>query len=351
MSKAQIITRITPEAEPPTRPEWQHLLANAITEPDKLLQALELPTDLLAEAHLADRIFRLKVTQSYLARMEKGNPSDPLLLQVLPQLAETAPQPEHHSEDPVGDQDAMPVPGLLHKYHGRVLLITTGACAIHCRYCFRREFPYQDAQAARNRWQESIDYISADSSIEEVILSGGDPLVLSDNKLVDLTDRLAAIPHLRRLRIHSRLPIVLPQRITKGLLNWLRNIKLQAILVIHSNHPKEIGSETSEALRRLHGTGIALLNQSVLLRHINDDVETLAALSKSLFENGTLPYYLHTLDPVSGAAHFAVSSKKAMEIYDRLSTKLPGYLLPRLASEIPGMPAKTILTGFTAPFG
>lgn len=338
--ETQIITRITPH-EPAS---WQQSLANVVTDPFELLKALDLPLDLLPGVKQAARLFGLKVTHSYLKRIRKADPQDPLLLQVLPHLAETQPQPKNFSHDPVGDHDATQVPGVIHKYHGRVLLITTAACAIHCRYCFRRNFPYADSHAGRNQWQTALDYIANDESIEEVILSGGDPLVLADHKLAELCQKLSDIPHLKRLRLHTRLPIVLPERINDSFLNWISGSQLKIVLVVHCNHPNEINDEVATALNKLSDAGIPTFNQAVLLKHINDSVDILARLSKELFAASVMPYYLHQLDPVTGAAHFAVSVKKAQDLYAQLTALLPGYLVPRLVIEQAGMPAKTLLT-------
>lgn len=338
--ETQIITRIAPQ-EPA---DWQHSLANAITDPTELLDVLDLPLDLLPGAKLAAEQFGLKVTHSYLKRIRKADLRDPLLLQVLPHLAETQPQPENYSGDPVGDKDATQTPGVIHKYYGRVLLITTAACAIHCRYCFRRNFPYADSHAGRDQWQTALDYIANDKSIEEVILSGGDPLVLADQKLAKLCRKLSEIPHLKTLRLHTRLPIVLPERIDKTFLSWATSSRLKIVLVVHCNHPNEINEEVTAALKKLSNTGIPIFNQAVLLKNINDSVDILAKLSKELFSAAVTPYYLHQLDTVTGAAHFAVSVEKARDLYAQLTTVLPGYLVPRLVIEQPGMSSKTLLT-------
>lgn len=337
--ETQIITRITP----PEPADWLQSLASAITDPAVLLDTLDLPPDLLPDAKLAAEQFGLKVTQSYLKRIRKADLQDPLLLQVLPHLAETQPQPENYSCDPVGDNDATQVPGLIHKYHGRVLLITTAACAIHCRYCFRRNFPYADSHAGRDQWQAALDYIASNKSIEEVILSGGDPLVLADHKLAELCEKLSEIPHLKTLRLHTRLPIVLPERINDAFLSWVTNSRLKIVMVVHCNHPNEINEEVTAALKKLCDARMPIFNQTVLLKNINDSVDTLAKLSKKLFTSGVTPYYLHQLDPVTGAAHFAVSVEKARNFYAQLTAILPGYLVPRLVIEQPGMPAKTLL--------
>ncbi|HKK05313.1 MAG TPA: EF-P beta-lysylation protein EpmB [Gammaproteobacteria bacterium] len=322
------------------RPRWQHALADAVRDPGELLAALDLPDSLLPAARSAAVQFGLCVPRGYLARMERGNPRDPLLLQVLPTAGELKTDPAF-GVDPVGDRRAMPRPGLLHKYHGRVLLVTTGACAIHCRYCFRRHFPYSEANPGLESWREALSYIASDASIEEVILSGGDPLSLSDRRLAALVEALDDIAHVRRLRIHTRQPIVLPERVDEALLAWLDATRLQTVVVVHANHPHEIDTAVVQALGRLRGRGATLLNQSVLLREVNDDSQTLARLSETLFEAGVLPYYLHLLDPVQGAVHFDVDEARAGRLMESLRARLPGYLVPRLVREIPGRPGKT----------
>jgi EF-P beta-lysylation protein EpmB len=278
------------------------------------------------------KIFPLRVTHSFAARMRTGDINDPLLLQVLPLHLENQLTPGY-STDPVGDLPASKSPGVIHKYHGRVLLITTGACAIHCRYCFRRHFPYSHANPAADDWHQALQYIARDSSISEVILSGGDPLSLSDQKLLHLASLLAQIPHVTTLRIHSRLPIVVPQRISDTFIAQLAALRLQIVMVIHTNHANEINTEVLTALEQLRRYNIPLLNQSVLLHNINDNARTLAALSRALFAHGVMPYYLHTLDAVQGAAHFAVDKQSLRAIYAELSRLLPGYLLPKLVTE------------------
>jgi len=259
---------------------------------------------------------------------------------VLPLLAERAQLPGYVS-DPLEESDASAAPGIIHKYHGRVLLVTTGACAVHCRYCFRRHFPYQDHQQSPAQWREGLDYIRKDESISEVILSGGDPLVLGNQRLDSLLELLAAIPHLRRLRIHTRLPVVLPQRIDAQLLQLLARNRLQCCVVIHSNHPAELDGSVAAALSDLREVGVTLLNQSVLLRSINDHSDTLCLLSEKLYQHGVLPYYLHLLDPVAGGAHFDVTEFTARQIYRQLLDRLPGYLVPKLVRETPESSSKT----------
>jgi EF-P beta-lysylation protein EpmB len=321
---------------------WQRLLANAIDDPAVLLQALRLPDNLLPAARRAAALFPLRVPAPYVQRIRPGDAADPLLRQVLPLDLECETRPGY-SADPLAESTAQPVPGLLKKYHGRALLIATGACAVHCRYCFRRHFPYADAHAGGSRLEPALAAIAADTSIGEVILSGGDPLTLSDARLADLATRLAGIPHVSTLRIHSRLPVVLPQRVNSELLAWLERVPLRKVLVLHSNHAAEIDGEVEDALRALGQAGVTLLNQSVLLRGVNDDAETLVPLSERLHMAGVLPYYLHLLDHVQGAAHFDVPEARGVALIESLRARLPGYLVPRLVREIPGAGGKTVI--------
>lgn len=318
---------------------WKNALADAVRDPEELLNLLALPSRLIEAARDAARSFPLRVPRGFIARMEPGNIDDPLLKQVLPLKEEFDVAPGYVA-DPVGDLHASPVPGLLHKYHGRVLLIATGACAINCRYCFRRHYPYGDALSEKNDWQPALEYIAADDTITEVILSGGDPLLLDDTSLARLAERIAAIPHVSRLRIHTRVPVVLPQRVDDNLLQWLGNSRLQRIVVIHANHPAEIDATVAQAMSRLRGIGVSLLNQAVLLRGVNDEVDTLCSLSERLNAVGVLPYYLHLLDRVAGGAHFEVPEPVALELVQQMRLRLPGYLLPRLARELEGLPYK-----------
>jgi len=322
-------------------PAWQDELAQAISDPAQLLEALALDPALLAPAQAATAGFRMRVPWSYVRRMRRGDPRDPLLRQVLPigdELADAA----GYSADPLGERAANRVPGLLHKYHGRALLITTGACAVHCRYCFRREFPYE-AQATGGRWNEALRVVETDASIEELILSGGDPLSLSNERLAGLTGQLAAIPHLKRLRLHTRTPVVLPSRVDTGLVHWLAQLPWPVVVVVHANHAQEIDVEVAAAFARLRSSGATLLNQSVLLAGVNDDEEALANLSTTLFAAGALPYYLHLLDRVRGASHFDVPEARARALVRAISARLPGYLVPRLAREDAGAPGKTLV--------
>jgi len=325
------------------RPAWQAILAAAVTDPARLLARLDLDPALLPAARAAAARFPLRVPEPWLARIRPGDPRDPLLLQVLPLGAERAPQPPRFRRDPLGERDALAARGLVRKYRSRALLVATGACAIHCRYCFRRHFPYGEG-ACGSRWEEALAWLARHPEVDEVILSGGDPLALPDATLAALADALEAVPHLRRLRIHTRLPVAIPARVDEGLAAWLGGLRrLQAVVVVHVNHAREIDGEVAGALARLRALGVTLLNQSVLLRGVNDDAATLAALSERLFEAGVLPYYLHLLDPVEGAAHFEVPEDEARALHAALAAALPGYLVPRLAREEPGAPAKTLL--------
>lgn len=320
-------------------PLWQKIQSQGVVRVEELLELTGLSGDPDYTPIIDTLDFPLRASHAYIQRIEKGNINDPLLRQILPTLAETRIHPDYHT-DPLSEQEHMPVPGLLHKYHGRVLLTLTGACAIHCRYCFRRHFPYNKTNPATDNWSQALNYIQTHPEIKEVILSGGDPLSISDRRLQALSQQLDDIPHLQRLRIHSRHPIVLPERIDEQLLDWLKQSRLQTIMVIHSNHANEIDQQVEDALDRLKQAGVTLLNQSVLLKGVNDNSQTLITLSERLLSCGVQPYYLHQLDPVQGAAHFAVSDEHARELMQQLHQQLPGYLLPRLVREYAGEPGK-----------
>lgn len=318
---------------------WQRELAQAISDPDTLIEALGLPHELIEPARRAAAQFPLRVTRHYLSLIRRGDPHDPLLRQILPLDAELQPAPGY-IEDPVGDQGAALGSGILQKYHGRALLITTGACAIHCRYCFRRHYPYAQDNAVRH-WPQMLDTLRRLPQVDEVILSGGDPLTLSDTRLRQLIEELEAMPQLKRLRIHTRLPLVVPERITATLLELLADSRLAGSLVLHCNHPNELAPSLRSPLNALRQHGVTLLNQAVLLRGVNDDPATQVDLSERLYDFGVLPYYLHLLDPVAGAAHFQTSAELALELEQELRRRLPGYLVPRLVREIPGEEGKT----------
>nr|WP_167538002.1 EF-P beta-lysylation protein EpmB [Halomonas boliviensis] len=321
---------------------WQQQLSHAIRDPQSLCKRLGLSSDWLAGAQAGHELFDVCVPEAYLNRIAYADIDDPLLRQVLP-LGEEALMPHGYVVDPLEEADHQPAKGLIHKYAGRVLLIASPNCAINCRYCFRRHFPYSDNSPSRAQWQEALDYLRSDTTIHEAILSGGDPLAASDRQLAWLVEQLESIPHLKRLRIHTRLPVVIPDRVDDALLGWLSATRLQKVVVLHINHTNEIDQTVMDACARLKQAGATILNQSVLLRDVNDDVTSLATLSERLFEAGILPYYLHVLDPVQGAAHFDVSDEEARELVTALRDLLPGFLMPRLVREIPGKGSKTPL--------
>lgn len=319
---------------------WQSAMADSIRSASELLDFVGLRRG--AGAHQAERDFPVLVPRQWARRIRRGDARDPILLQVLAQARES--QAAHgFGDDPLEERGQSPVPGLLHKYHGRALLMASGHCALNCRYCFRRSFPYQEHSLAHDAWDAALAWLAAERSISEVILSGGDPLSLGDRRLAAMADALAAIPHLRRLRVHSRLPVALPQRIDDGCLAWLAGGRLQGTLVLHINHANEISGALARAVHRLKREGVTVLNQSVLLAGVNDRPRTLIALSEALFAAGILPYYLHDLDPVAGAAHFAVSPLRRRRLVAAMHSRLPGYLVPRPVRETPGAPGKTPL--------
>ncbi|WP_045737895.1 EF-P beta-lysylation protein EpmB [Xanthomonas sp. MUS 060] len=326
-----------PSPSPPVlaTPSWQQAWRDAVRDPHELLTLLGLDPQGLGISTEAATQFALRVPRGFLARMRHGDPHDPLLRQVLPLDAELQRVPGF-ALDAVGDHAAKKADGVIHKYRGRALLVATGSCAVHCRYCFRRHFPYAQESAARDGWGDAVAAIAADPSIEEVILSGGDPLSLATPKLAELTQALATLPQLKRLRLHSRLPVVLPERIDAPLLTWLRALPWPLAVVIHANHANEFDAAVDVALARLRDAGAQLLNQAVLLRGVNDTVDALAALSERSFAAGVLPYYLHQLDRVQGAAHFEVDDATALDLHRALAARLSGYLVPKLVREIPG---------------
>lgn len=328
-----------PASPHPAQPsDWRRQYRDIITSASELLAEVGL-------SHLANRLppddagFPLRVTRAFVARMRHGDPDDPLLRQVLPldEELQTAPG---FKFDAVGDLAASEARGVLHKYEGRALLVATGSCAVNCRYCFRRHFPYGEQAAAANGWRASLDWLSQHPDIDEVLLSGGDPLALSTRKLTEFTTALHEIKHVRRLRIHSRLPVVLPARIDAGFLDWVDTLSWPLVMVIHANHAQELAADVAEACHALTRHGVRLYNQSVLLRGVNDSVDALGTLSERLFALGVQPYYLHQLDKVAGTAHFEVPDAQALALYEELRAHLPGYLLPRLVREVAGASAK-----------
>lgn len=325
---------------------WQSQLSDLITDPVQLLNTLQLPESLLRGANLATASFKLRVPRAFVAKMQLGNPDDPLLLQVLPHHLELEEHPEFVT-DPLGEEHANQQPGVLHKYKSRFLLTLTGACAVHCRYCFRRHFPYQDNLPKQQDWLNIKQYIESQPDINEVILSGGDPLTLSNRKLAEWIERLSSIKQLKFLRIHSRVPIVIPNRVDEQLISILKNSRLRIIVVIHSNHAAELDDFTCGKLNQLVEQKIVVLNQAVLLKGVNDSAQTLIDLSYRLFDAGVMPYYLHVLDKVKGAQHFDLDSSDIEQIYKDVLANLPGYLVPKLVREIAGENNKTPLFGTT----
>ena len=326
-----------------TKQAWQIALANTIKDPKELLSQLGLEDKLQTIAADVLKKFPLRVPQNYVNKMQFGDENDPLLRQVFP-LIDEALVVDNFVSDPVGDHLAISSPGILQKYHGRALLVTTGACAIHCRYCFRRHFPYGESNPLAGQWQQTLNTLTNDKSINEVILSGGDPLVITDNKLESMVKDLEKIPHLKRLRIHTRLPIVLPERVDQYLVEWIKSTRLQVIIVVHANHANEIDSEVADALDALRSANCQLFNQSVLLKGINDTSDDLIQLSERLSDVSVTPYYLHLLDPVAGASHFDVPEHIAIDLIEKIRTKLPGYLVPRLVREQQGKASKTSIS-------
>lgn len=334
-----MIPAALPQPHPVAAPRWQQLWREAVRDPRELLALLGLERAGLAVSDDAAAQFALRVPRGFVARMRPGDPADPLLRQVLPLDDELRPLPGF-GFDAVGDAAARAGQGVIRKYRGRALLVTTGSCAVNCRYCFRRHFPYGDESAAAGGWAGAAGLIAVDPSIDEVILSGGDPWSLSTAKLADLTAALARVPHLRRLRIHTRLPVVLPERVDEPLLAWLRGLPWPVTVVLHANHAREFDARVDAALAGLRGAGATLLNQAVLLRGVNDSVDALAELSERGFAAGVLPYYLHQLDRVQGAAHFEVPDDEALRLHAALAARLSGYLVPRLVREVAGDPGK-----------
>lgn len=326
----------------PSCADWQAVLADAVRDPAELCRLLKLDGSLAGAAGRAAEGFPLLVPRTFLDRIRPGDPEDPLLVQVLPRTAELAEIPGYRT-DPLGEAGAACGGGLLQKYRGRCLMVTTPLCAVHCRFCFRRHFPFQASLGLPANWRPAIERIAAEASIREVILSGGDPLALPDGQLARLAGRLGRIPHLKRLRLHTRLPVMIPQRVTDDLLAWIRGTRLTTVVVIHVNHPAEIDQSVAAALGRLVDAGVPLLSQSVLLREVNDRIEVLADLCQRLIDLRVMPYYLHQLDPVAGAAHFEVPVATGVRLIEQLRARLPGYAVPRYVRETPGGSSKTVL--------
>lgn len=322
------------------RKKWQEILSDLITDPKELVQVLQLDAAQKPASLAAMNQFPLKVTRSFVDSIRIADWNDPLLRQIWPAQEEEL-EVSGYIADPLAEQQSNPVPGLLHKYQSRVLLTAAPHCAIHCRYCFRRHFDYKENSPNRLQWQQALNYIAHDHSIEEVILSGGDPLAVSDRQFDWLLSELEQISHVNTVRIHSRMPIVLPERLTPELLTRMEHSHLSIVLVMHCNHSQEIAPAVAEALSKIDANTVTLLNQSVLLANVNDNCQTLTDLSKKLFALNVLPYYLHLPDQVAGTAHFTVSRQKGLALIKAMEAQLPGYLVPQLVQEEPGMPAKT----------
>ena len=318
---------------------WQKELAGSFTDPAKLLQHLGLDEEKYAQHIKARRLFPMRVPRHFADLMEKGNPNDPLFLQVMPLSDEFLTSPGY-SEDPLEEHDTAGK-GILHKYDSRVLLMVRTGCAVNCRYCFRRHFPYADNAVSKHQWEEVLQYIQAHDNINEVIFSGGDPLMAKDDHLAWLANEIASINHVKRLRIHTRLPVVLPERINNAFVNWFTALPIQKVLVLHANHANEMSEALKSRLITLREKGVTLLNQSVLLKGVNDSGEAISDLSEALFEASVLPYYLHVLDKVQGASHFYVSDDEGRHIMEEAIKRLPGFLVPKLVREIGGQPGKT----------
>jgi len=319
---------------------WQHEIARAYTRPEQLASILGLNKDWLESQTRATTLFPMRIPRPFVALMQYGDPNDPLLLQVLPNQVEFQEQPDF-TADPLLEQNLAGPAGLLHKYKSRVLILLKGGCAVNCRYCFRRHFPYQEHRITQHQWQEIDRYIGDHKELNEVILSGGDPLMAKDRHLSDLVTLLESHPHIKRLRIHTRLPVVIPTRITETLTATLARSRLQSIMVLHINHPNEISTELGTRVAALKQAGVLVLNQSVLMASINDNSDTLKALSETLFDNHILPYYLHQMDKVAGASHFYVPEARAKELMQTLLRELPGFLVPKFVKEIGGEASKT----------
>jgi EF-P beta-lysylation protein EpmB len=329
---------------------WQQQLSQAITSPEELLKVLNIPPNYLNGAQSGAKEFAIRVPMAFINRMEKGNINDPLLRQVLPLAEETQLPPDGFVLDPLEENISNATPGIIHKYKGRVLLITNGTCAVNCRYCFRRHFPYEDNRLNTDEWTQALDYIRVRPDINEVILSGGDPLTNNDQRLFSLISAIENIPHITRLRIHTRLPIVIPDRITHALVKRLSGSSLAIVMVVHVNHANELGEDVADALGLVHKAGIHLLNQSVLLKDVNDSADELISLSERLFTCHILPYYLHLLDPVIGAHHFDINKEKALSLVADILTQLPGFLVPKLVQEIAGEASKTPVLHPNSPY-
>lgn len=333
------MAQIIPKNRVSVESNWQKELALSFTDPKKLLEYLNLPAAVYAEDIRARRLFPMRVPKHFADLMQPGDRDDPLLQQVFPSHAEFQ-SVAGFTTDPLLEQRNQ-TPGLLHKYKSRALLIVKGGCAVNCRYCFRRHFPYADNSPSRHEWQHTLVAIDSDPNINEIILSGGDPLMAKDTQLANMAEHITTMPHIKRLRIHTRLPVVIPERINTEFLDWVGKLNLQRVMVLHINHANEVSAQLADKVRLLKECGVTILNQAVLLKGINDNTQAQVALSEALFEAGILPYYLHLLDKVEGAAHFDVDRQTAVKIMQGVIAELPGFLVPKLVREVGGESAKT----------
>lgn len=336
-----LLALIIPKKVIAVESNWQKELAQCYTDPKKLLEFLNLATEANERNGQARRLFPMRVPKPFAQKMEKGNPLDPLFRQVFP-LFDEFNDVDGFIEDPLQEQQNQQQ-GILHKYRSRALLMVRGGCAVNCRYCFRRHFPYEENSLNKPGWLEALTHIKAHTELNEVIYSGGDPLMAKDDFLAWLTQQIEQIPHIKRLRLHTRLPVVIPQRVDEALLRWISETPLKVVMVLHINHGNEIDKTLIGKMKALQGAGVTLLNQSVLLKGINDNADALEQLSERLFDAGILPYYLHVLDRVKGAAHFDVNEQKGRELMAELIKRLPGFLVPKLVREVGGQPGKTPL--------
>jgi L-lysine 2,3-aminomutase len=336
-----LLAQIIPKKIIAVEDNWQKELAQAFSDPEALLTYLQLPLEEFRDDIAARRLFPLKVPRPFAARMAKNDREDPLFKQVFTRREEFIQAPQFGT-DPLAEHNNAQ-PGILHKYQSRLLMLLRGGCAVNCRYCFRRHFPYADNHLNRQEWQQALDYVKQDTQLNEVIYSGGDPLMAKDDFLIWLTQEIAAIPHITRLRVHTRLPVVIPSRVTQELIDCLSTSRLKTVMVLHINHANEIDADLTRAMTKLRQKGVTLLNQAVLLKGINDELEQQVALSETLFASGILPYYLHVLDKVEGASHFDTDDGLNRALMAGLIKRLPGYLVPKLVREIAGQPGKTPL--------
>jgi EF-P beta-lysylation protein EpmB len=335
------LSQIIPKKLLAVENNWQKEIAMSFSDPISLLEYLELPLENFAEDIKARQLFPMRVPRPFAKKMKKGDPLDPLFRQVFTSSSEFQ-AAQGFSTDPLQEQNNQQ-PGILHKYQNRLLLLVRGGCAVNCRYCFRRHFPYTDNHLSKKQWKQALEYIAANPQLDEVIYSGGDPLMAKDDFLAWLTIQIEAIPHIKRLRIHTRLPVVIPSRITNELIAWFSQSRLKPVMVLHVNHANEIDSALAASMQKLKQAGVTLLNQAVLLKGINDTADKQISLNEGLFEIGVMPYYLHVLDKVQGAEHFDLPDGKAKELMRELIKRQPGYLIPKLVREIGGQPGKTPL--------